>query len=1510
MRRKFLSVLLAMAMVLTMVPVTALAADELSVARAEAGTDLTYGDDGLNQTAFTVTYGRYTAETQVKATVLNAADDSSTGVESNPITINSTSATSFKLDLSGLDAGSYKVKVADNPETINGVLDTLTIAKALPTKISFMDSKDTTVVLYSKTADEITQSPAIVVADAGGTLASTDFPTVTVAGVGTDSGTTVGTIEWYSNEERTTPVDMENVTGTVDETGTPYYWVFKPADNSNYQQNATTAIAGAVTFKQATAAEEDTLTATIAGAKLEGTANAPLATDANAPKVTISFAGDDAAALAVNSTNVANPSKYSIKYVDNAAAPVSTFAAAYDSTGKTITLTFSGRPTAASTAAIESVTITKDVFDPVLDADLVATPAQGTTVAWNIAAASGATTNAATLGNATITGTVGTALTEQTIAVTLAGDSIDATEAAKAASYTLNNAPAGVSIKGVAYVEGTKIATLTLQGTPTATADAAISLKVAGAVFSDTTDVTATTNASAKWAITEPAAPVAATIAVASVSGKPYDGDVIDDTDLTVALIEDGGDGTDFTSDATFVYKWEKKNGTNFTEVTEAKAAGTYRVTVSLSTDSAKKYTATPATSNEFTITPLSVTITGTVDPIDYVKGQETDREVTVKTSTSDFVAGDDVAIAPLKGTIASAYAGSGQDVVFAAGAKYTLTGTDAGNYAVASDGAIGAITCDVNAINQTIGAINASVTKGDTNGLDLLEVLTNAGAVLPSDTSTVIFSEDGASIANGKLVVDNAETKTTIEVAYTIPAVSVGGDATNEYNEATSKTFNVVVIDSTLATPTITFDSDAVTVKFGETVDDNGYALDEDEAPDAPLTVGWTSSDMDVATIDAYGVITLVGVGETLITAKVDAAAGQHNAAQASYTLKVEKGVITLTVTPATQSITVGDSLTTPFTIDPATGAYSGGTITYFVGAGDKGTTESTLDVGTYTVKIVGATANDTSKYDIETVDGTLTVAARAALSVPAVTIPAGTVGTDLAPVSVTISGGKAGYTLSDVTNVPAWLEAAISGSTLTISSRDGKRPDTAAAASSFTITVEDANHATVDVTVNVGAISTASSGSRPSGGSSGGGGGTSSSVTVPVSGDDHSVNVSAKVSGNEATIEKIDGLDKVIDSGASTGVVEIDLTALNRNIDTVKLPTNDLEDIADAAADGDNDVDGLSVKLDSGTVEFDVDALAAIASQATTGSIELKLEKTTQNSLNSAQKDAVADMEVHGHFDLTLNGGKVITDFKGGQVTVRIPFTVPADKDSAGFVVVYVANDGTTEEMDTRCSGSYITFTTGHFSKYLIVYKDSEAVDEPADQPDSATCDGGANCPANKFTDVNTDLWYHNAIDFVLTNGLMSGVGDSTFAPNANLSRAMLAQILYNQEGKPAVTNTSVFDDVAAGMWYTNAIAWAAENGVVSGLGDGKFGPNNNITREQLAVMLFRYAGSPSAAGGGSLDRFADGSKASSYAQEALVWATGMGIMNGKGGGMLDPQGQATRAEVAQMLYNYLNI
>lgn len=186
------------------------------------------------------------------------------------------------------------------------------------------------------------------------------------------------------------------------------------------------------------------------------------------------------------------------------------------------------------------------------------------------------------------------------------------------------------------------------------------------------------------------------------------------------------------------------------------------------------------------------------------------------------------------------------------------------------------------------------------------------------------------------------------------------------------------------------------------------------------------------------------------------------------------------------------------------------------------------------------------------------------------------------------------------------------------------------------------------------------------------------------------------------------------------------------------------------------------------------------------------------------------------------------------------------------------------------------------------------------------SSACTGGADCPSRAFSDLDTGKWYHEAVDYVLQNGLMSGYGSGLFGPNDTLSRAQFAQIIYNREGRPAATGGNAFLDVASNAWYAPAAAWAAANGIVSGYGDGRFGPNDNITREQLAVMLWRYAGSPAA-----VDRelrFADADKAGGWALEALRWAAEQGLAGGKGGGALDPKGNATRAETAAMLMRYV--
>jgi hypothetical protein len=174
--------------------------------------------------------------------------------------------------------------------------------------------------------------------------------------------------------------------------------------------------------------------------------------------------------------------------------------------------------------------------------------------------------------------------------------------------------------------------------------------------------------------------------------------------------------------------------------------------------------------------------------------------------------------------------------------------------------------------------------------------------------------------------------------------------------------------------------------------------------------------------------------------------------------------------------------------------------------------------------------------------------------------------------------------------------------------------------------------------------------------------------------------------------------------------------------------------------------------------------------------------------------------------------------------------------------------------------------------------------------------------------FTDVDEDDWFYEAVAYVYDKGMMNGVTTTQFAPKENLNRAMIAQVLFNLEGKPAGAD-SAFTDVAPTAWYCDAVNWAAANKIVEGYGDGTFGPTDDITREQMAAILYRYAAYKGydTSVQGDLSLFIDGDKVSAWAVDAMTWAVGTELIGGKGDGILDPTGTATRAEVAQIFMNF---
>ena len=254
------------------------------------------------------------------------------------------------------------------------------------------------------------------------------------------------------------------------------------------------------------------------------------------------------------------------------------------------------------------------------------------------------------------------------------------------------------------------------------------------------------------------------------------------------------------------------------------------------------------------------------------------------------------------------------------------------------------------------------------------------------------------------------------------------------------------------------------------------------------------------------------------------------------------------------------------------------------------------------------------------------------------------------------------------------------------------------------------------------------------------------------------------------------------------------------------------------------------------------------------------------------------------------------------GGRVTVQ---PGRADKGDTVTITVY-PNDG--YELDelvvTDSRGNEIDLDARSATRFTFTMPSGKVTVEA-----SFVREGGqTQTPQTTFADVPASAWYCDAVEYVYENGLMSGVSGGRFAPNDTLTRAMLVQTLYAMEGRPAAASAG-FADVASGDWYASAVNWAAANGVVSGVSETGFGPNNALTREQLALILYRFAQYKGydVTGTSDLAAYADGSSVSGWAAEAMSWAVDAGLISGVGGNQIAPTGTASRAQVAQILMNF---
>ncbi|WP_143710778.1 S-layer homology domain-containing protein [Anaerotignum lactatifermentans] len=260
------------------------------------------------------------------------------------------------------------------------------------------------------------------------------------------------------------------------------------------------------------------------------------------------------------------------------------------------------------------------------------------------------------------------------------------------------------------------------------------------------------------------------------------------------------------------------------------------------------------------------------------------------------------------------------------------------------------------------------------------------------------------------------------------------------------------------------------------------------------------------------------------------------------------------------------------------------------------------------------------------------------------------------------------------------------------------------------------------------------------------------------------------------------------------------------------------------------------------------------------------------------------------------TNGGSKIDTVTEWEYSTIDLDEYVP-EKEGYKFVGWY-ADEDLTKEIDEV----YLTQDTTVYAKWEKI--EEEVPEEPEEVEKTEETE------TISFLDVKENDWFYEAVSYAVENGLMSGMSEDIFAPNTPLTREMLAVVLYNVEGQPESTEANTFTDVKGDMWYTDAILWANENGIVAGYDNSAYGVGDLITREQFATILYRYAqfkGYDTTQGGMAVREFSDYENISDYARPAMAWAVNAGIMGGMDDGTLMPQGKATRAEAATMLMNF---
>ena len=373
----------------------------------------------------------------------------------------------------------------------------------------------------------------------------------------------------------------------------------------------------------------------------------------------------------------------------------------------------------------------------------------------------------------------------------------------------------------------------------------------------------------------------------------------------------------------------------------------------------------------------------------------------------------------------------------------------------------------------------------------------------------------------------------------------------------------------------------------------------------------------------------------------------------------------------------------------------------------------------------------------------------------------------------------------------------------------------------------------------------------------------------------------VSETVAADGKVTVSVEDVAEAVTGKDTSGAVNLDLTAKadQEQTNTVKLPVGTLSQMVA------QEVSQITVKMDTATVTLDADAIFGIAVQTEDLGMVLSVETLEEEELTEEQTAVLAQKDVALVLSAKEDSLAGSVDKLGGTATISIPYTPAQGEDTSAIAVWFLSDSGLMEKMPTTYANGVLTFTTTHFSDYVVLKK------SPVE---------------TVFTDMDPDGFYVNAVKWAVANGITTGKTATTFQPTGECTRAQVVTFLWRAAGEPEPQSMSnPFPDVADGKYFTKAVLWAAEQGITSGYSDGTFRPEKTCTRAEVVTFLWRYMGKPAPS---SLNNIFPDVSESGYFYDAVLWAAEQGITGGYDDGTFGPAKTCRRDQIVTFLYRAL--